>query len=128
MKVSKLATTLILSLGVIGAASANGGAKISTMSQDEYKWASLMAQCSVVYEKVSHIAVNPKDRPGFAERSVQLEQSLTDMMADPSEAEGMIKWNQSAMSDITREKLTDALAKCYKDLELPLKQLKKQQG
>ena len=110
MKASNLAVALILSLGVAGVSSASTKFKIATMTKDQYASVSILAECSVAYDKMAQkMTKNPELRKEFAKQSGDSKELLTLMMADKYEAEGMIKWNQSAITD---QKLPATVEKC----------------
>jgi hypothetical protein len=128
MKVSKLAVASALSLAALSTSyagpglgipdqrsnsnvsSANSKFKIATMTKEQYASVSILAQCSVAYDKMSQkMTKNPELRREFAKQSGDSKELLTLMMADKYEVEGMIKWNQS---DITDQKLPATVEKC----------------
>ena len=128
MKVSKLAVASALSLAALstsyagpglgipdqrsnsGVSSASGKLKIANLTKDQYASVSILAQCSVAYDKMSQkMTKNPELRKEFAKQSGDSKELLTLMMADKYEVEGMIKWNQA---DITDQKLPAMVEKC----------------
>jgi hypothetical protein len=118
MKATKITAALALSLAALstsyagpglgipdqqsnsGASSSSTKFKIATMTKDQYASVSILAECSVAYDKMAQkMTKNPELRKEFAKQSGDSKELLTLMMADKYEAEGMIKWNQSAITD-----------------------------
>lgn len=123
MKVTKIAAALALSLVALTSHAGDGlppksqGKKLSQMTDQEYKVVSLMARCSVAYDKFSgHMTKNPELRKITADTSRAAKDMLNMFMSDPLEAQGMIKWNQEKITDKTLPGVMEECAYVFSNL------------
>ena len=109
MKLSQFIAGAAIGFAVVGSAVASDKLKLSTMSDDEYNVVSMLAKCSVSYDKFSKLIPKDPTLSGeFSKQSRDINELLVLLMVDKYEAEGLIKWNQETITDDELPKLVAA--------------------